>query len=331
MIRARSRLSTAVPPASVSRPRATMSPTSGSRARSRVGPCSSFRSIVPGTTQLATGPLLAFTSLESESELNGATFRAVASNSIASVTSAEAKLVIAPLGDLKITQQLRIEGLTDGVVLPAAPGQPNPPQVSLSVTAEGSGLLAYQWRKDGVAIGSGTSSTFSLGAAANALAGVYDVVISNDANFVYSTPVTLVVDPHLVSVSVPASAALGDGLRFEAKAVSSKPISYKWRHRASATAAPTECGQLRGRRGRQRPRAAPQSSGPRGRRGVPGGGCHGGCRGAQRLAAARCRRQGQHRSESRRISQRSRAVLHSSPWSLRAAGPSGTAGSRTVL
>ena len=187
----------------------------------------------------ATGPLLSFTSLDSASPLNGATFQAVASNSIASATSAAAKLVIAPLGDLKITEQLRIEGLTNGVASPAAPGQPARPALTLAVTAEGSGVLTYQWRKDGVAISSGTSNSLSLGAPANALAGVYEVVISNEANFVYSTPVTLVVDPHLVSVSVPPAAAVGDGLRLEAKAVSAKQLSYTWRHRVSPTAAAT--------------------------------------------------------------------------------------------
>jgi hypothetical protein len=196
---------------------------------------------VPGTTRPATGPLLAFTSLDAAGPLNGAVFRAVASNSIASATSAAATLVIAPEGDLKITEDLRIDGLTNGVVLPAAPGQVNPPAVTLAVTAKGTGVLAYKWRKDGIEIGSGTSGAFSLGAAANGLAGVYDVVISNDANFVYSTPVTLVVDPHLVSVSVPvATVAVGDGLRLEAKAVSAKPLSYKWRYRASSAAVASE-------------------------------------------------------------------------------------------
>jgi hypothetical protein len=191
---------------------------------------------VPGTTRPATGPLLAFTSLDSTSELNGAVFQAVASNSFASAASAPARLVIAAVGDLKITEELRVNGLTNGVALPAAPGQANPPQLSLSIQAEGSGALTYLWRKDGVTLGSGTGNTFNLGTATNNSAGVYDVVISNEANFVYSTPVTLVVDPYLASFSVPAGGAVGDGLRLEAIAVSSKQPTYKWRFRSSPTA-----------------------------------------------------------------------------------------------
>ena len=192
---------------------------------------------LPETGRLATGPLLSISSVEAASDLNGAFFQVVASNDGASVASAPAKLTVAQIGDVKITEQLRIEGLTNGV---AIPGRPNQPPLSLSVTTAGGGVLNYQWRRNGVAIGSGTANTFVLGAASNELAGVYEVVISDEANFVYSSPVTLVVDPHLVSVSVPVAGALGDGLRLEAKAVSTQSLSYKWRHRASPTAAATE-------------------------------------------------------------------------------------------
>ncbi|MBS1911024.1 MAG: SBBP repeat-containing protein [Bacteroidetes bacterium] len=49
---------------------------------------------------------------------------------------------------------------------------------SFSVTASGSSGLSYQWRKNGQAVAGATSSTYSIGAAAVADTGTYDVVIT---------------------------------------------------------------------------------------------------------------------------------------------------------
>lgn len=52
---------------------------------------------------------------------------------------------------------------------------------SLNVAATGSGVVTYQWRKDGVAVGGATNATLSFNSAAASDSGVYDVVI-RDAN-----------------------------------------------------------------------------------------------------------------------------------------------------
>ena len=64
---------------------------------------------------------------------------------------------------------------------------------SFSVTASGSGTLAYQWRKNGTAISGATSSTYTIAATTTAGAASYSVVVTNTAGSVTSTPATLTV------------------------------------------------------------------------------------------------------------------------------------------
>jgi trimeric autotransporter adhesin len=69
----------------------------------------------------------------------------------------------------------------------------------------------------------------------NGTAGVFDVFLSNDANFVYSTPLTIVIEPYIDSLSVPDSVNPGDGVRMEVVATSTSALSYQWYRSAVAS------------------------------------------------------------------------------------------------
>ncbi len=82
---------------------------------------------------------------------------------------------------------------------------------SFTVTAAGSAPLSYQWRKDGTAIPSATTPTFTLSSVSASDAGAYSVVISNSAGSITSTDARLTVTSNLGSwisnVSVRATLA----------------------------------------------------------------------------------------------------------------------------
>lgn len=74
--------------------------------------------------------------------------------------------------------------------------------VSLSVSAEGSGQLSYQWRKNGAAIAGATSATLTLPSVSTSDAGNYTVTVSNAAGSV--TSATLVLTVNVVIIPQPA-------------------------------------------------------------------------------------------------------------------------------
>lgn len=67
--------------------------------------------------------------------------------------------------------------------------------VTLNVSASGSGSLAYQWRKDGVAIDGEIKSYLTLSQVTEADAAAYDVVISNETGVVASSAAMLTITP----------------------------------------------------------------------------------------------------------------------------------------
>ncbi len=64
----------------------------------------------------------------------------------------------------------------------------------LSVTVQGNGVIHYQWRKDGVALNGENSSTLSFDSVTKNDAGIYDVLVSNEAGQVPSLAATLSVE-----------------------------------------------------------------------------------------------------------------------------------------
>ncbi len=103
--------------------------------------------------------------------------------------------------------------------------------VTLSVTAEGTSPLLYQWRKDGVNIGAGTASSYSIPSALPANAGVYSVLVTNGYGSVTSGTATLTVNSPVNIASQPASVSIttGSSATLSVNATGTAPITYQWR------------------------------------------------------------------------------------------------------
>jgi hypothetical protein len=102
---------------------------------------------------------------------------------------------------------------------------------TLVVRATGTEPLAYQWRRNGEAVGGGTSS-----ALITREAGIYDVVVENTAGRAVSRAVTVSVPMPVLIVQQPVSQAVAAGRRVEFKVVATGSpgtatgaLSYQWR------------------------------------------------------------------------------------------------------
>jgi sugar lactone lactonase YvrE len=163
--------------------------------------------------------------LTSALELDSGVYDVVVSNAAGSLQSAQATLSVRPPADVppSITRQP-----ANAAVLPGNP-------VTLSVTAEGTAPLTYQWRKGGVPITGATSATLQLSSPQTADSGTYDVQVSNRLGTLTSeaavltvslTPIVvaaITVQPVSVLVTVGSSATLS------VVASGSNPLSYEWR------------------------------------------------------------------------------------------------------
>jgi hypothetical protein len=88
-----------------------------------------------------------------------------------------------------------------------------------SVTAQGTGPMSYQWRKNGTNITSGTASTFALTNVTLEDAGEYDVVVTNSAGSATSSKAVLSInfaEAHTYA-GVTIKGAIGDKFLIEAK------------------------------------------------------------------------------------------------------------------
>lgn len=121
----------------------------------------------------------------------------------------------------------------------------NPGQTgTLTVTANGTPPLAYQWSKDGTALSSGTGATLTLTNAQTTDAGNYTVKITNTYGNVTSSaaavtvtsspiPPTITAQPQSVTVNA------GDNASFSVAAYGSSPLAYQWNKNGTAVAGAT--------------------------------------------------------------------------------------------
>lgn len=102
--------------------------------------------------------------------------------------------------------------------------------VELSVEVVGPGILAYQWRKDGVDIPGATGSSWSIINAKADDAGTYTVRVSNSAGSVTSLDGTLTVIALPVIASDPDDARriAGTDLLLSVGATGASPLAYQW-------------------------------------------------------------------------------------------------------
>jgi hypothetical protein len=111
--------------------------------------------------------------------------------------------------------------------------------VSLTVTAQGSLPMTYQWRRNGVDLTDGghvsgaRSATLTInlvGMDADA-AGFYSVVVANALGAVTSTPVevtVLITPPSIIQLPQSQTVPLHSTLSLEVQATGSQPLKYQW-------------------------------------------------------------------------------------------------------
>ncbi|HEY3404802.1 MAG TPA: PKD-like domain-containing protein [Ohtaekwangia sp.] len=106
---------------------------------------------------------------------------------------------------------------------------------SFSVTATGTNLT-YQWRKNGVDIGSATSSTYTIPATATTDAGVYAVLVSGTCvPPMLSTSSQLIINeqPEIITQPVSEIICAGQNVTFSVDAGVTTGVSYQWRKNGS--------------------------------------------------------------------------------------------------
>jgi hypothetical protein len=107
---------------------------------------------------------------------------------------------------------------------------------SFTVTAVGSGPLAYSWRHAGMAIGaaanpSATTPTLTIAGISAADAGSYDCVVTNGCGSATSSPATLTVfSPPSAAAPQDDVACIGFGAAFQTTPSGTGPFSFHWRH-----------------------------------------------------------------------------------------------------
>jgi len=107
--------------------------------------------------------------------------------------------------------------------------------VSFQVLAEGTAPLSYQWRKESSPLPGRTTSALELIAVTTNSIGSYDVVVSNSAGAVTSTPpaiLTVLVPPYVIQPPQSVAVLEGDTARFEVLAGGTGPLAYQWRKNA---------------------------------------------------------------------------------------------------
>ncbi len=106
-----------------------------------------------------------------------------------------------------------------------------------SVTASGSGTLAYQWQFNNANIGGGTNSSYSLPNAqpANAGASAYRVLVSNSVGTTTSSAATLTVNVPVAITVPPQSQAVtvGGNVTLNVTASGTGPLTYQWQFNGS--------------------------------------------------------------------------------------------------
>ena len=176
---------------------------------------------------------------------SGATYSGATSNvlTISNVQSADAtnySVVVSNPGG-SVTSSLSTLAVIPSIIPPSINAQPVGQSVGesspivLTVTANGSSPLSYQWQMstDGINytnIGS-NSATFSIASASITNSGFYQIVITNGGGAVTSTPVTVLVSavaPAFVTSPSSGGSVAGGTTGFTATVSGTAPIAFQW-------------------------------------------------------------------------------------------------------
>jgi sugar lactone lactonase YvrE len=175
-----------------------------------------------GDTNIAGANGSAYTSPALTVADDGAAFSVVVSNPAGGVASANAVVSVAPAPPA-IVQSPQAVVTSDGGT------------VQFAVAATGTAPLAYQWRRNGMAIGGANAPTYTFAAAFGDSGAAYSVVVGNVAGSATSSDAVLTVNPLAPSIMQqpqPATVAPGATASFSAAATGTPPIAWQWQRSA---------------------------------------------------------------------------------------------------
>jgi hypothetical protein len=153
---------------------------------------------------------------------NNATFTVTVTNSVSSANSNAATLTVnTPVSAPSITTQPSSQNVNVGQA------------ATFNVAATGSGTLTYQWKKNGVNVGTNASSYTTPATSASDDNAKFTVTVRNTAGSVTSNAATLTVNSPSTPPSVSAQPAnqtviAGQTATFTVSATGTAPLTYQW-------------------------------------------------------------------------------------------------------
>ena len=159
-------------------------------------------------------------------DANAAEYSVVTSNSLGSVESNTAELVV---GNVAVPPTITSHP-ADHTIMQGT-------SLQLSVAANGIPTPTYQWRKDGIALVDATSATLDLDGTLND-EGSYTVVVSNSADTIVSdsaeVSVTAGIAPSITIDPEATRSPAGQPVTLSVRAEGSLPLSYQWQRFGTA-------------------------------------------------------------------------------------------------
>lgn len=164
----------------------------------------------------ATGPTLTLNNVQAA---DIGSYYVVVTNPVGATTSSAASLVVMGLPPVVVAPPVS-QTVTAGA------------NVTFAVSATGSPVLTYQWRKNFAPIGGATASTLTLVNVQAGDAAGYDVVVTNSTSSATSAAATLTVNasaPVITTQPVSRTAVTAENAGFTVVVSGTAPLSYQWR------------------------------------------------------------------------------------------------------